>query len=74
LRRAQEVILLNCTLEPPEPINRERYYIDLNRFAQLAYQCVLDKELQNAANEVTTALAIGNAIIINRQYNSTDVL
>jgi hypothetical protein len=40
------------------------YYIDLYHFAQLIYQNVPDVELRKAADEVMSALAIGNAIIV----------
>jgi hypothetical protein len=40
------------------------YYVDLYHFAQLIYQNVPDVELRNVANQVMTALSVGNAIII----------
>jgi len=40
------------------------YYIDLYHFAQLIYQHVLNEELRNTAEQVMTALSIGNTIII----------
>jgi KaiC/GvpD/RAD55 family RecA-like ATPase len=39
------------------------YYIDLYHFAQLTHQYVQDEEIRDAANQVMTALSIGNAII-----------
>jgi len=39
-------------------------YIDLYHFAQLTYQYVIDEELRNTADQVMTALSIGNTIII----------
>ena len=44
--------------------NQTGNYIDLYHFAQLTYQYIQDKELRNTANEVMTALSIGNTIII----------
>jgi len=38
-------------------------YTDLYHFAQLARQLVLDEELQDAADQVMTALSVGNTII-----------
>jgi KaiC/GvpD/RAD55 family RecA-like ATPase len=39
------------------------YYIDLYHFTQLTRQYVQDKELQYAADQVMTALSVGNTII-----------
>jgi len=44
--------------------NQTGNYIDLYHFAQLTYQYVQDEELRNTADQVMTALSIGNAIII----------
>jgi hypothetical protein len=44
--------------------NQIGYYIDLYHFAQLTYQNVPDFELRNAADQVMSALSIGNAVII----------
>jgi KaiC/GvpD/RAD55 family RecA-like ATPase len=44
--------------------NQTGYYIDLYHFAQLTHQYIQDEELQHAADQLMTALSIGNAIII----------
>jgi hypothetical protein len=48
------------------------YYVDLYHFAQLTYQQVFDEELQNTANQVMTALSIGNAIIVEADKANPD--
>ena len=54
----------NLTEGYPGPYaGQSGYYIDLYHFAQLIYQSNLDEELQNTADQVMTALSIGNTII-----------
>jgi KaiC/GvpD/RAD55 family RecA-like ATPase len=48
------------------------YYVDLYHFAQLIDQHVFDEELQNTANQMMTALSIGNAIIVEADKASPD--
>jgi len=55
----------NLTEGYPGPYaNQTGYYIDLYHFAQLTHQYVQDEELRDTADQVMTALSIGNAIII----------
>ena len=44
--------------------NQTGNFIDLYHFAQLTYQHIIDKELRNTADQVMTALSVGNTIII----------
>jgi KaiC/GvpD/RAD55 family RecA-like ATPase len=57
----------NLTEGYPGPYESQSgYYLDLYHFAQLTHQNVQDEELRDAADQVMTALSMGNAIIIER--------
>jgi KaiC/GvpD/RAD55 family RecA-like ATPase len=61
----QITLARNLTEVYPGPYESQSgYYIDLYHFAQLTHQYVQDGELQDAADQVMTALSIGNVIII----------
>jgi len=66
----QIILARNLTQGFPGPYaGNLGYYIDLYHFAQLIKQSVLDVELWNAADQVMTALSIGNVIITEANKN-----
>jgi len=66
----QIILARNLTQRFPGPYAGDLgYYIDLYHFAQLINQSVLGEELRTAANQVMTALSIGNVIITEANKN-----
>ena len=61
-----------CRQFPGPYAGQAGYYIDLYNFAQLIYQNVLDKEVQNVAAQITTILSIGGVTIDSKQFNISD--